>query len=258
MSKARDVADSYTDVEVDAKDATLQTQVNDRYTKSESDGRYVTLASDQTITGSKTLQNRLTMTGTEPVKLNFFNSPVQPYTEIRFNSAVNPNSDWGYINYTDHSTLYTKWGTTTENSVMTLGVTNDGQNPNSDVVAIASPAGVFLDTPEAYVGQGASANVIYHTGNHQQIGVGQTWQDVRASRSAGVTYTNNTNKPILVSVYGGASAGGGFSLIIDGITINSSFEDDSSDSTALQGIVPSGSTYGVLWPNGVYAWFELR
>jgi len=41
MSKARDVADSYTDVEVDAKDATLQTQVNDRYTKSESDGRYL-------------------------------------------------------------------------------------------------------------------------------------------------------------------------------------------------------------------------
>lgn len=30
MSKARDVADSYTDVEVDAKDATLQTQVNDK------------------------------------------------------------------------------------------------------------------------------------------------------------------------------------------------------------------------------------
>jgi hypothetical protein len=41
MSKARDVADSYTDVEVDAKDATVQTQVNDRYTKSESDGRYL-------------------------------------------------------------------------------------------------------------------------------------------------------------------------------------------------------------------------
>jgi hypothetical protein len=52
MSKARDVADSYTDVEVDAKDATVQTQVNDRYTKSESDGRY--LQNGDAITSTNT------------------------------------------------------------------------------------------------------------------------------------------------------------------------------------------------------------
>jgi hypothetical protein len=34
----------------------------------------------------------------------------------------------------------------------------------------------------------------------QVIGIGQTWQNVIASRSAGVTYTNTTGKPILVSV----------------------------------------------------------
>jgi hypothetical protein len=238
MSKARDLADSYTDVELDT--------------------RYVTLASDQAINGAKTLNRGLTIGGEDYLKININNTSPTNASEIRLNSAVNPGSDWGYINYTDHSTLYSRWGTTTENSVMTLGVTNDGQNPNSDVVAIASPAGVFLDTPEAYVGQGASANVIYHTGNHQQIGVGQTWQDVRASRSAGVTYTNNTNKPILVSVYGGASTKDGFSLIIDGLRVDNAWESSSSDASALQGIVPSGSTYIVYWSNGVYSWYELR
>ena len=32
------------------------------------------------------------------------------------------------------------------------------------------------------------------------IGVGQTWQDVTASRAAGVTYTNSTGKPIQISI----------------------------------------------------------
>ena len=32
----------------------------------------------------------------------------------------------------------------------------------------------------------------------QVIGVGQTWQDVTASRALGVTYTNTTGKPIHV------------------------------------------------------------
>jgi alpha-tubulin suppressor-like RCC1 family protein len=57
MSKARDVADSYTDVEVDAKDATLQTQVNDRYTKAEVDAKDATL---QTQVNTKLTKRNIT------------------------------------------------------------------------------------------------------------------------------------------------------------------------------------------------------
>lgn len=42
------------------------------------------------------------------------------------------------------------------------------------------------------------------------LGVGQTWQDVSASRNLGTSYQNTTGKPIVVSVgvYGPTSAGG--------------------------------------------------
>ncbi len=33
------------------------------------------------------------------------------------------------------------------------------------------------------------------------IGIGQTWQDLTASRTIGVTYTNTTGKPIFVALY---------------------------------------------------------
>jgi len=36
--------------------------------------------------------------------------------------------------------------------------------------------------------------------NEQQIGVGQTWQDVSGSRTNGTSYQNTTGKPILVNV----------------------------------------------------------
>ena len=39
-----------------------------------------------------------------------------------------------------------------------------------------------------------------NTADLKEIGVGQTWQDVTASRVAGITYTNSTGKPISVSI----------------------------------------------------------
>ena len=42
--------------------------------------------------------------------------------------------------------------------------------------------------------------------NEQQIGVGQTWQDVSASRSTGTNYQNTTGKPIQVSIRGDSSS----------------------------------------------------
>ena len=94
------------------------------------------------------------------------------------------------------------------------------------------------------------------------IGVGQSWQDVAASRAAGVTYTNSTGRPILVIVSGRNTATtkyayvdlvpvGGFTNIDAGTVLSS-----------ISFIVPEGSTYSIssgVSITGVGAgWSELR
>jgi len=96
------------------------------------------------------------------------------------------------------------------------------------------------------------------------IGIGQTWQDVTGSRSAGTTYTNSTGKPIFISVYGsGAPNNGAMSMTIDGVLIGrQGFQSISSGTSnaTMTAIVPNGSTYRVDnvsgW--GVAIWAELR
>lgn len=90
------------------------------------------------------------------------------------------------------------------------------------------------------------------------LGVGQTWQDVKASRVSGTTYTNSTGKPIMVMV-GAIRANSGYSMtvVVNGVTIvtadNSGVFYGSYD---LSFIVPSGNTYVVT--GSIRCWAELR
>lgn len=77
------------------------------------------------------------------------------------------------------------------------------------------------------------------------FGWGQTWQDVTASRSSGVTYTNNTNKPIEFncSFNVGVGASWSFTTTVDGIL---------SGGGAYGSItIPVGSTYSYTSSGGV-------
>lgn len=96
------------------------------------------------------------------------------------------------------------------------------------------------------------------------IGVGQTWQDVTASRSAGVTYTNTTGKPIEVKAtfqvsnsIGAvrASVGG---LQIEYFHLQSATSINNRFTTSF--IVPNGSAYIVNVDSmHIYvSWHELR
>jgi len=66
----------------------------------------------------------------------------------------------------------------------------------------------LLDDKAAISGQTFSGDISApnlsgtNTGDQvlSEIGVGQTWQDMTASRSSGATYTNSTGKPITASV----------------------------------------------------------
>lgn len=95
------------------------------------------------------------------------------------------------------------------------------------------------------------------------LGVGQTWQDVTASRALGTTYTNSTGKPIMVSVGSHTSAGiYQMTLIatINGVAVKFSQSSDSTGNTSVGGvvIVPNGATYNITSGYTLTYWNELR
>ena len=74
------------------------------------------------------------------------------------------------------------------------------------------------------------------------LGINQTWQSVTHLRQAGVTYTNTTGRPIMVSITSHCTTGGSSNLIIDGVGLCITGGGDNMQSSAT-GIVPNGSTY---------------
>jgi len=88
------------------------------------------------------------------------------------------------------------------------------------------------------------------------LGVGQTWQDLTASRSAGVTYTNTTGNPIQVNARANI---GQITLTIDSIPVELQTDPNLNNSVKVTGTVPDGDTYSVTLSGGSLSyWAELR
>lgn len=82
------------------------------------------------------------------------------------------------------------------------------------------------------------------------IGVGQTWKNVLSSRALGATYTNSTNKPIMISV-SISNGGAQLTLTVDGVVIG-------PITYIATWIIPPGSTYSVTTTIGaLFHWSEL-
>ena len=99
--------------------------------------------------------------------------------------------------------------------------------------------------------------------NDMMLGVGQTWQDVTSSRSSGSTYTNNTGKPIMISIIAiGQDAT--VQIYIGSLLVarQSDIYDGQSNTSTCSTIVPPGSTYRVISTNArgisIFSWSELR
>lgn len=93
------------------------------------------------------------------------------------------------------------------------------------------------------------------------FGASQTWQNVISSRVAGVTYTNTTGKPIMVSICNSANPYQVFSLLVNGAQVAYSNSGGGSYSQAglIIAVVPQGSTYSASVPVGTISnWVELR
>lgn len=93
------------------------------------------------------------------------------------------------------------------------------------------------------------------------FGLGQTWQDVLASRSFGTTYTNTTGKPIGVHFGCNSTTSCVINVIVNGIQlIGVGIPTGLSVSSGVH-IVPAGATYSVPTPAGTLSnqqWRELR
>jgi hypothetical protein len=82
------------------------------------------------------------------------------------------------------------------------------------------------------------------------LGMGQTWQNVTASRALNTTYTNSTGRPIQVSMSG--STGASITLTINGAAL-------APVVYSIHFVVPVGATYAVALSGGSIAgWNELR
>lgn len=96
------------------------------------------------------------------------------------------------------------------------------------------------------------------------LGEGQTWQDVTASRSAGVTYTNTAGKPIMVNVIGdyGGSGTTAVDFYVDSSFVNRSgivASQSAGTRVSVTAIVPDGSTYKIeSFSTTSIGWHELR
>ena len=94
------------------------------------------------------------------------------------------------------------------------------------------------------------------------IGAGQTWQNVVSSRAGNTSYTNDTGRPIMVSITGGFTVNQSAQLLVDSVVVAyagwNSFASGQVLAT-VSAIVPAGSTYYLSTPgmNSV-TWAELR
>lgn len=91
------------------------------------------------------------------------------------------------------------------------------------------------------------------------FGIGQTVQDVTASRALGTTYTNSTGKPILISVtVAGANDNKTTTLTVDGVAAASVINSKQyGQAKNICYVIPPSSTYSVVG-SPISLWTELR
>ena len=94
-------------------------------------------------------------------------------------------------------------------------------------------------------------------------GVGQTWQDVAASRASGVTYTNSTGRPIevLIGVYDNSGSGLGNFYINDTLVVYVGNSSSNQTFDSISAVIPNGSTYKFVQGSSSATfnfWNELR
>ena len=95
------------------------------------------------------------------------------------------------------------------------------------------------------------------------FGVGQTWQNMTASRVVGTTYTNTSGRPIMVSVQGTPQGSTSFQLALrvnDSVVFSDSGWDNNERlPTGVVVMIMNGDSYSVSVNKiSMTSWWELR
>ena len=89
------------------------------------------------------------------------------------------------------------------------------------------------------------------------IGIGQTWQDLSASRVSATDYTNDTGRAIMVNIRL-ARDDGIIELYVDGLMLGRIGDTAGPAAMTLNAIVPPGSVYRAEKSGNTLYWYELR
>lgn len=143
-------------------------------------------------------------------------------------------------------------------------VWHDGNfTPSSKISGNNCSAAGFAggDKASPYMAHADGATVLLATAG-ASFGVGQTWQDVTASRARDVSYTNTTARPIAVSISPNTATRNVLTLAVSGLAISRlSINDASIGALAtVSAIVPPGASYTLTSETGsaIGKWLELK
>lgn len=91
------------------------------------------------------------------------------------------------------------------------------------------------------------------------FGIGQTWQDVSASRVHTTSYQNTTGKPIGVLIrFQGSGAARAFQVSTDNATWLAVIGTGSGVDAEVSAVVPNGHYYRISGASTIWSWAELR
>jgi len=94
------------------------------------------------------------------------------------------------------------------------------------------------------------------------VGVGQTWQDVSASRAIGTSYQNTAGRAIMVNVCGASSGSQYLEVSTDGTTwvqvAECSKNGGDTHRATLSAIIPDTHYYRYTGASSITVWAELR
>lgn len=187
-------------------------------------------------------------------------------TQLDNKAAINANTTGSSGSCTGNAATATKLATARTINGVSFDGTADITVVDSTKAPLESPALTGTPTaPTPTAGDNstkvATTAFVKAKSEAVSIGVNQTWQDVTASRSAGVTYTNTTGKPIYLSVLANTtSAPGAIRLTINGIKyLDGNSVDRTGYPVGVCCLIPNASTYEVyLASSSIDKWAELR
>lgn len=133
----------------------------------------------------------------------------------------------------------------------------DASTTQKGVVRAATSTEVANKTNVTAFVSPSNASTIAQT---TDVGVGQSWYNVTGSRVSGQIYTNNTEKPMQISIVirdsGSVSP---VSLTIGGVLVFSIPDFSVMQYISLDKIIPVGATYTLnAGNNPIITWAELR